>query len=151
MYLNNLKRLREEKELTQQTLSTELGFKRSTYNSWERNEVMIPLKKADKLSSFYKVSFSYIYGISNKLIYDNNIKEFDYDILLKNLNKLRKENNDTYEVLGKILDCTRQTSQRYFSGEIIIPIDILIKLSKYYKIDIDTLCGKNDKVLEPIK
>ena len=142
MYLNNLKRLREEKELTQQNISDRLGVKRSTYNSWERNEVMIPLVKADKFSMFYKVSFAYIYGISNKLVYDENIKKFDYNTLLNNLNKLRNDNGDTYETLARVLDCTRQTSHRYFTGNIIIPIDILIKLSNYYKIDIDVLCGK---------
>ena len=42
MYFNNLKKLRNEKEITQKYIANILNVKRSTYNSWERGDVMIP-------------------------------------------------------------------------------------------------------------
>ena len=89
MYSNNLKRLRNEKELTQQFVAEEvLGCRRTTYNNWERGVVMIPIKIADNLSVFYKVSLSCILGINKKIEFKKDINQMNYDTLLNNLKKL---------------------------------------------------------------
>ena len=90
MYKNNLKRLRNEQELTQKEVAKILGTNRSTYNNWEQGVVMIPLNIADKLSCYYKVSLAFIYGIENKYIIQENIKPINYQTLLNNLMKLKK-------------------------------------------------------------
>lgn len=75
MYVNNIKRLRNEKELTQDQISKILKCSRSTYNNWERGIVMIPIDIADQLSMFYKVDLSFILGLNKKLEYNLNIKK----------------------------------------------------------------------------
>lgn len=142
MYFNNLKKLRNEKELTQEDISKKLNCSRSTYNNWERGIVMIPIDVADKLSVFYKVDLSCILGINKKLEYNLNIKKMNYNKLLKNLCDLKDKNKNTYDEIGTYLKCTGATCQRYFKGEFKIPIDRLILLSELYEIDIDVLCGK---------
>lgn len=144
MYLNQLKKLREEKELTQEKVAKKLETNRSTYNNWERNVVMIPLDIADKVSLLYNVKLSFVLGVNKKLEYYSNIKAYDYDKLLINLKQLKQKSKkyNTYERIGKKLGCTKQTSQRYFNNKIKIPIDVLINLAKLYNSDIDELCGK---------
>ncbi len=72
MYLNNLKRLRNESKLTQKTIAEKLKTNRNTYKNWENGLVMIPLEYADKLSLFYNVRLSYILGVAKTCV--NNIK-----------------------------------------------------------------------------
>lgn len=145
MYSNNLKRLRNEKELTQQFVAEEvLGCRRTTYNNWERGVVMIPIKIADDLSVFYKVSMSCVLGINKKIEFKKNINKMSYNTLLNNLKNLKKENKYSYNTIGKEIKCTGVSCQRYLSGKITIPMDRLIMLAKLYDIDIDELCGKVD-------
>ena len=142
MYSNNLKRLRNEKEFTQNYIAQVLGCKRTTYNNWERGVVMIPIRIVDDLSVYYKVSMSCVLGINKKIEFKENINKMNYETLISNLNTLKNENKDSYQKIGKNIKCTGATCQRYFNGKIIIPIDRLIMLSKMYDIDIDELCGK---------
>lgn len=143
MYSNNLKRLRNEKELTQQFVAEEvLGCRRTTYNNWERGVVMLPIKIADDLSIFYKVSLSCILGINKTIEFKKEINKMNYDTLLSNLKKLKRENKYSYNTIGKEIKCTGTSCQRYLSGKITIPMDRLIMLAKLYDIDIDELCGK---------
>ena len=142
MYHNNLKRLRHEQELTQKGIAKILNCNRNTYNNWEQGVVMIPLAIADKLSCYYKVSLSYIYGVENNFVIKENIKPINYETLLDNLMKLKKQNKHAYKIIAKALNCTEPTVQRYFTGAIVPPSDRLVLLTKLYNIDLDTLCGK---------
>ena len=73
MYSNNLKRLRNEKEFTQNYIAQVLGCKRTTYNNWERGVVMIPIRIVDDLSVYYKVSMSCVLGINKKIEFKENM------------------------------------------------------------------------------
>ena len=105
MYSNNLRRLRNEKEFTQNDVSEALGCKRTTYNNWERGVVMIPIKIVDDLSVFYKVSMSCVLGIDKKIEFKESINKMNYNILLSNLNTLKNENKSSYEKIGKSIKC----------------------------------------------
>ena len=142
MYFNNLQSLRNEKELTQSDVSEILNRKRSTYNNWECGLVMIPLDMADKLSCFYKVKLSYIYGIEKESVKVENIKRIDYDKMLITLNRLKFEQNHTYTYIADNLKCNVSTVQRYFKGVFFPPVDRLVALANLYNMDLDTLCGK---------
>lgn len=142
MYLNNLKKLRNENEYTQEYVAKKLDTNRSTYNSWERGIVMLPIDIADKISLLYNVKLSYVLGIKDHSKLDFKIKKMNYDVLLDKLLKLKIEKNHTYKDIGKHLKCTAATCQRYFNGVFKIPMDRLVLLSQLYRIDIDELCGK---------
>lgn len=142
MYYNNLKKLRNSRELTQEDLALILNKKRSSYVNWEYGTVMIPLDIADKLSLFYNVKLSYILGIDNDKVNTDIINGIDYNLLLKNLARLKMENSHTFDDIARFLKCDKSTCNRYFNGNVIIPIDRLILLSELYEIDLDVLCGK---------
>lgn len=142
MYFNNLKRLRNEKEYTQEYVAKNLNVTRSTYNNWERGEVMMPLEIADKLSMLYNVRLSCILGIDDYISYNPEIKELNYNKLLSNLQNLKKENNNTYEEIASYLKCGRSSCYRYFTGFTALPVDRLISLSDLYDVDLDKLCDK---------
>jgi len=58
MYFNNLKRLRNNKKLTQTDIANYLKVKRSTYVKWEQGFIIIPIDKTDELSILYNVRLS---------------------------------------------------------------------------------------------
>lgn len=142
MYHNNLKKLRNEYEITQKEISEIIGCNRNTYNNWEQEVIMLPIDIADKLSCFYKVRLSYIYGIDKEYKKINNIKPYNYDKLIENLWELKSKNKHTYKYIAKYIDCTESTVQRYFNKVFVPPIDRLILITKLYNIDLDVLCGK---------
>ena len=106
---------------------------------------MIPLKVADKLSVFYKAKLSFILGINDDTTFYKKVTSMNYEKLLKNINVLKEKNNQSYAKIAKYLSCSRGTCNKYFNGNVVIPIDRLISLSKLYNIDIDKLCGKSFK------
>ena len=59
----------------------------------------------------------------------------------KRLKDLREDNDLTQENIAKILNITRQQYGLYENGKRTIPIDLLINISKYYKISIDYIVG----------
>lgn len=58
---------------------------------------------------------------------------------------LREDMDLTQSKIAKMLGCSQQTYSRYESGEIIIDINSLIKLAKFYNTSIDYLVGLTDK------
>lgn len=141
MYLNNLKKLRLDNELKQEDVAYILNCKRATYSAWERKRSMIPLPIADKLALYYHVSLAYILGLeknSKKVSY----QKIDYNKFLENILLCKIKYNHTYEDLAEYLKCNKSTVFRYFNGKMPFKIDILIRLSKLYRIDLDSLCGR---------
>jgi len=123
MYFNNLKKLRIERDLTQEDVARELNCKRSSYSNWEYDIVMIPLDIADKLSLFYNVKLSYLLGCDNLNKIDYKIGPINYKVLLKNLYKLKRKNKHTFEDIAKYLKCNKSTCSKYFKSNIIFSFD----------------------------
>ncbi len=143
MYFNNLKFLRDKFELTQEELANTLDIKRNTYKNWELGLIIIPLEIADRLSLFYNVRLSYIVGIDKK--YKNaKTQKINYIQLVKNLNDLKISYNVTYQAIANYIGCAKSTCYDYFNGQVKIPIDRLILISKFFNIDLDKLCGKEE-------
>ena len=55
--------------------------------------------------------------------------------------ELREDKDLTQKQLAEILNCTQQTYSRYETGEILIDINQLKKLAKFYNTSIDYLVG----------
>ena len=58
---------------------------------------------------------------------------------------LREDQDLTQTKVAKILNCTQQTYSRYETSEIVIDINSLEKLAKFYNTSIDYLVGLTDK------
>lgn len=141
MYLNNLKKLRLDNELKQEDIAHILKCKRATYSTWENQRSMVPLSVADRLALYYHVSLAYVLGLektSKKVLY----QKINYNKLLENLLLCKIKYNHTYEDIAEYLKCNKSTVSRYFNGKILFKIDMLIALSKLYRVNLDSLCGR---------
>lgn len=61
------------------------------------------------------------------------------------LKDLREDNDLTQEQISILLSCQRNTYSQYENGKRQIPIDALIKLSRFYKTSIDYILEETDE------
>ena len=66
----------------------------------------------------------------------------------KRLRNLREDHDMTQKELARLLDCSQRIYSNYERGDVNIPKDILIKLSRFYNTSIDYLLDQTD-VKEP--
>ena len=57
--------------------------------------------------------------------------------MFKRIRELREDNDLTQIQVAKKLNCSQQVYSNYEHGQRDIPTDILIKLSKFYKVSTD--------------
>lgn len=66
MYIyQRIRDVREDKDISQNTIAEMLGEHYTTYRRWETGETEIPCHIVIKLAQFYKVSTDYLLGLSN--------------------------------------------------------------------------------------
>lgn len=63
----------------------------------------------------------------------------------KRLEDLRIDNDKSQQEIADYLGCQREVYRRYEKGTRTIPIDFLIKLSKFYNVSIDYIVGISNK------
>ncbi len=61
-----LKKLRENRELTQQNIADLLNVGRTMYRRYETGETELPIRHLKVLCSFYGVSADYLLGLSKE-------------------------------------------------------------------------------------
>ena len=66
IYMNKLRDLREDKDLTQEALAKYLNCSQSTYSRYENGKCDIPNDVLKKIAFFYSVSTDYILGLTKK-------------------------------------------------------------------------------------
>lgn len=64
---------------------------------------------------------------------------------MERLRDLREDKDLTQQELADILGCSQTTYSRYETGDLNVPIDILKKLAKFYKVSIDYIVGITNK------
>ena len=64
--------------------------------------------------------------------------------MFQRIRDLREDNDLTQKHMAKTLNCSQQVYSNYELGQRDIPTDILIKLSKYYKVSTDYILGLTD-------
>ena len=142
MYFKLLKELREDNDYTQSNIAEFLHINRSTYANWENGETLIPLAYLDQLTLFYNTSMSYILGLEDSYDKNNKIHKMDYDYMINNLIELKDKNNYTYKEIASEIGVSSSCCYKYHKKQLVIPIDKLINLTKFYNINIDTLLKK---------
>ena len=60
-----LKALREDSDITQQTIADYLHIKQNTYSQYENGQRQVPLDVLIKLASFYKTSTDYLLELTD--------------------------------------------------------------------------------------
>lgn len=65
-YINRLKNIREDKDLTQEQIAKILGIKQSAYSKYEKRRTKLQIDDLIILCKFYNVSADYVLGLTNK-------------------------------------------------------------------------------------
>ena len=137
-----IKKLREEQNKTQQEIASILGIARQTYNHYEIQDSIIPLKHLNNLANYYNVSIDYIFELTKQRKYLNFKKEINIDLSKERLKSLRKEQKLTQVKLANILNTFHTVIVDYEHGKNLIATPFLYTICKKYKISADYLLGK---------
>ncbi len=141
----NLKKLREENNLTQKELANKIGIARQTYNHYEIGENIIPLKHLNSIANFYNVSIDYIFGFTKQKVYKNYTKKIDIIKSSKRLKEWRTSNKITQEQIANKLKTYHTVVVDYEHARNLIATAFLYEISRSYNISADYLLGKIDK------
>lgn len=60
---------------------------------------------------------------------------------IERIRGLREDNDYTQSYIAQLLNVGQRTYSDYELGNTRIPIDSLIKLAKFYNVDMDYICG----------
>lgn len=63
-YLERIKDLREDNDLTQTQIAKIINVAQTTYSDYEKGKVRIPIDILIELAKFYNVDMNYITGVS---------------------------------------------------------------------------------------
>ena len=145
IYSNRLKELRDEKNISQQDIAKYLKIDNSLYAKYEKEYYVIPIKHLNTLCNYFNVSFDYLFGLTNKLNYKENINEIDCLKSGNRIKEFRKENKITQERLASELNMARSALANYERGRTVIATPFLYTICKKYQISADYLLGKIDE------
>ncbi len=137
MIENNLKRCREELEMTQKELGNVFGVSDSTVRGWENAYDTMPLKKLVKFCNQFNYSVDFVLALTkqNKK-YSDNIK-LDKIKIGKKLKELRKKEHVSQQVMADKCSIARSTYSHYEMGLSLITTLTLYTICKNFKISID--------------
>ena len=148
-YGEKLKELREynniDRRVSQKEVADAIGIKRSSYNQFEQQYDIIPIKRLNQIANFFNVSIDYIFDFTKTLNYTNNNSEIDLDISSQRLKEFRKENNLTQIELAKILNISPSVIIHHETKRNPLGTPFLYDLCKKYSLSADYLLGRIDK------
>ncbi len=136
-----LKDVREDHDLSQKEMANILHVNRSTYSLWELGINIIPLKYLSMFSDYFNLKIDYVLGLTNDKS-DNLKKGLQFEIIGKNLKKLRIKYTLSQENMAFIIGVTQACIAKYEKGIIEISTSNLYKISKYFHVSMNSLCGK---------
>ena len=143
-YKETLVLLREQNKLTQQNVASILNISKKTYNHYETQENIIPIKHLEILCNHFNISIDYFLGLSNNINYKNssNVDKIKAGIRLK---EFRKENKLTQKELANILNTTFSSIAWNEKGRNLIATPFLYTICKKYNISADYLLGRTNE------
>ena len=147
-YKERLKELREYNNMSQYDIAKLLNIKRSSYNQFEQQYDIIPIKRLNEVSNIFDCSIDYILGLTNEKKYINSNKEINEELSQERLKVFRKERKITQVKLASILNTSQSAIVGFERGRNIIATPFLYELCKKYHISADYLLGKIDEPQE---
>ena len=143
-----LKELREYNNLSQYDIANLLGIKRSSYNQFEQQYDIIPIKRLNEFANIFNCSIDYIFGLTDNKNYNIINKEINLEVSKNRLKTFRKERKITQNKLAQILKTTPSVVSGFERGRNIIATPFLYELCKKYHVSADYLLGKTNEPQE---
>ncbi len=144
MNLENIIRIRNDKEISQKEIINYLKVSKGTYSAWESGKDIIPLTRLNDICNYLNISIDYALNLTNNLNYKDEKKELDKITISKRLKEIRKENKHTLQQLANKLNTSASVLSRYENTKTIILTPFLLAYNKIYNVSIDYLLGKTD-------
>lgn len=138
-----IKKMREEKELTQKEIAKILNVTQQTYSIWEKGNKIVPLKHLNTIANYYDISMDYLTGISDEKNKSLKIKALDKKNIGKNLQNFRKKYQITQNVLANQLNTTHSVISAYENGKTLILTAFLYQICKKWNVSMDDMCSNN--------
>lgn len=141
-----MKDVRFDYDKKQKDIAKILGLAQSTYNEYEQQYSIIPLKYLIKFCDYFQLSIDYVLGLTKE-----NIK-IDVNVLYnckeigKRLRKKRRELNIKQKDLAVILHISTSTLSKYEKGRLLISTAILYSFCKKYRISADYILGREEEI-----
>ena len=140
--LDNIRNIREDKNLTQQHMAKVLSVTQPNYARWETKVKIIPLKKLNMLCNYFYINMDYVVGITNKRIKMNNNNILNKKDIGLNIRKIRLNNKLSQSDLAKILNTTQSVISTYEMGKTLILTAFLIQLCLKFNVSMDQVCNR---------
>jgi len=144
MYNEQLKKLRIEREITQEQIANIIGIERSHYAHYELGDRLMPIDYLNKVCNFYNISLDYMFNLTKTLNYNDNKKELDLLSSSERLKNFRKNQKLTQSKLANILNIANSLISDYEKGKRFISSHAIYTICKKYHISADYLLGKID-------
>ena len=106
MYNKRIIELRDNKNIKQYEIANILNIYSGTYNQYETEYTIIPLKHLIKICDYFKVSLDYIFTFTNTKKYNGLGTDYTKNLVGIRLKEFRKENKITQIKLAAVLNTT---------------------------------------------
>ncbi len=147
LYKERIMELREEVGWKQRDVAEKLDIYKGTYNRYETEYALMPIKHLVQLCCLFDVSVDYIFGFTNIRKYKKMKKDIDKRVSGERLKSLRKSLKLTQAGLAGIWNVKGNAVLSYEKGINIISTPFLYHTCKKYGVSADYLLGRID---EPI-
>ena len=135
IFSTRLKRLRKEREKTQEDMSKLLHIQRSTYGEYERGKIIPPISKIKILADYFGVSVDYLMGNTNFEFHEER-KEIDPLDISKNLKVILEYLEDSQAALTFNGESIKEEAREILISNIqngLKAADIITKMKKCYR------------------
>lgn len=136
IFAKHLIELREEKEITQQTLADDLGITRQSLSLYEKAERTINIDLIVKIADYFNVSTDYLLGRTDVKTTESNIKAVcDYlyisELSANNIRKIAQKGEsldpllelyDIFTIVNYLNEIKRLATQKSYYSKVIMPI-----------------------------
>ncbi len=147
-----MKKLRKNNKLSQQEVSSMVGFPANTYSAYERGYSIPPTLKLSYIADFYHCSMDYLLGkIDDSMIKESTKKDETKEIESVSNNcirfkELRKQNKLRQADVANILNIKTKAYYQYEKLINDISLDNCNRLANYYHVSIDYLLGLTNTI-----
>lgn len=145
-YGNKMKDIRDLYQVTQKEVANVLNIAKSTYNQYEQQYDIIPIKHLNNFCNHFKISIDYVFDLTLQKRYIDEIDEISTKVSGERIKALRKEFRLTQKGLANKLNIANSMISEYENGHYTISTASLYSLSKNFNISSDYLLGKTNKV-----
>lgn len=139
----NLKKMRENNDLTSKYIANILNVSTSVYLRWERNDVTIPTIRLFELSNFYEINIDYLLGLTNKKIHTEKTL-LNRNVIMNNIREIRKDYNESLRSFTKRLNTSSSTWSAYETGKTLILCSFLIEICLDNGYSADWILGRSN-------